>query len=95
MQIIWSNASRCLEATCGERRGLITEVIEVQFADSSEGCCRIMKSKINPDWLGDNTQPVMEWKDRAFKEIKSLDHSTRYYGPGTFPGHVYNFQPIS
>ena len=46
MQTIWSNASRCLEATWKERRGLITEVIEVKSGGSSEGCWMIMTSTI-------------------------------------------------
>ena len=77
MQIIWSNATRCLEATLKERRGLITEVYDIQY----------------PDWLDDNTQPVNEWRDRALKEIQSLKRTGRMTtqqgtgqtGPGAVP----------
>ena len=39
-----------------------------------------------PDWLDDHTQPVNEWRDRAFKEIQSIKKTgklTTQTGPST------------
>ena len=46
-----------------------------------------------PDWLDDTTQPVNEWRDRAFKEIQSVKNTGRMTtqqgtgqtGPGAVP----------
>ena len=46
-----------------------------------------------PDWLDDTTQPVNEWRDRAFKEIQAVKNtgrtttqqSTGQGGPGAVP----------
>ena len=45
-----------------------------------------------PDWLDDHTAPVMDWRDKAFKEIQSLKKTgkmTTGEGPGLkAPRHV-------
>ncbi len=45
-----------------------------------------------PDWLDDHTAPVMDWRDKAFKEIQSLTTRAQNWEELTSPSSSWNLQ---